>query len=125
MNIEIIKGICDSIMKAIAMGENYEERKIDHSLINGAIIDTCAINDSKKPYETTIMHPDYRDGNWIIIELYDTKKEAKTGHDKWVETISKGLPSQLVDVNECSLEDLAELKGCTCRGAFERKIHKE
>jgi len=85
----------------ITMGGNYEERAVDRfEGPDGLIIDTAAVTDSEKPYETGILHPEYNDGKWIIVELYDTKEAAQTGHDEWVKKMTSGeLPEKLVDVS--------------------------
>jgi len=55
------------------------------------------------------------------VEMYDSKKEAKIGHARWVKVFSnKKLPDQLTDINECSLEDIANSVGHTTRGVFKR-----
>lgn len=51
---------------------------------DGLTVDTCKVTDSMQPYETAIEHPFYRNGEWVIVEMYDSKEEAKIGHDKWV-----------------------------------------
>lgn len=84
------------------MIDNYEERKVKNYTLNELNIDTCAVSDSDKPYETGIQHPLYNEGKWIIVELYDTKEEAENGHDKWVKIMTKNkLPEVLKDVNSC------------------------
>ena len=80
-----------------SMYDNYEERKVDRFEEKGCIIDTCAVTDSDKPFETGILHPKYNNGKWIIVELYDTEEKAKTGHNKWIKTMtSKSLPDFLI-----------------------------
>jgi hypothetical protein len=106
----------------MSMANDYEQRKVENTEINGATIDTAQVHDSARPYETAINHPDYKDGDWIVVELYDTKDLAKVGHKKWVEKFSsKDLPIQLVDVNETEVQDFAEMIGHSLRGAFVRK----
>ena len=88
----------------MSMADNYEQRKVANTEINGANIDTCAIMDSTKPYETGISHPKFKGGNWIIVEEYNSKKEAQIGHDKWVEAFTDKLPDVLRDdclINSC------------------------
>lgn len=86
---------------------------------DGLFVSTMAISDSTKPFETAIGHPDYDDGNLIIVELYDTKEEAEIGHDKWVDTMSNNPPRQLIDVSTAwaasRLREMGELP------AFEKK----
>jgi hypothetical protein len=73
----------------INMIGTYEERKVDNTEINGVVIDTALVTDSDQPYETGIRHPKYNNGKWVIVEMYNTKREARTGHNKWVEIFSK------------------------------------
>jgi hypothetical protein len=88
---------------------NYEERKVENTRINGAIIDTCMVTDSSCPYETGICHPDYNEGHYIIVELYETKEQSKIGHEKWVKLFSKDpLPTYMVDVNKSIICDIAK-----------------
>lgn len=50
-------------------------------------------------FETAISHSLYKDSNWIVVELYDTREDAQTGHDKWLAAMnSDDLPGELVDV---------------------------
>ena len=72
----------------LEMSGNYEERKVANYSEGKLVVDTCAVTDSSKPYETGITHPDYKDGDWIVVELYDTKEQALEGHDKWVKKMT-------------------------------------
>lgn len=72
------------------------------------IVDTCRVADSSKPWETGVYHPSYNDGQCIIVALYDTKEEAKAGHDKWVRIVTaEKLPAQIKDVSDCFWAQLA------------------
>lgn len=84
------------------MANNYEERKIANYNKDGVVIDTCAVSDSRQPYETGIQHPQYNSGDWVIVELYNTKTEAQIGHDKWVAILVNNPPRQLQDVSTCA-----------------------
>ena len=78
----------------------YEQRKVVCYEKGKLIVDTCRVTDSDKDYETGISHPRYNNRNWIIVELYDTKEQAATGHDKWVKVMtSEKLPEKLEDVS--------------------------
>ena len=90
----------------LSMANNYEQRKVANTEINGAVIDTCAVTDSTKPYETGICHPAYNGGRWVIVEEYSSKEEAQAGHDKWVLTFTDKLPSQLTDVGTSEINQL-------------------
>lgn len=78
-------------------GLNYESRKVSHSEIGDAVIDTTAVSDGSQSFETGVKHPEFNDGKWIIVEAYDTKEEAQRGHECWVVTITENLPDQLTD----------------------------
>ena len=85
----------------MSMADNYEERKVDNTKFEKTEIDTCSVTDSNQDYETGIKDPRYNDGDWIIVEMYDTKEEAQTGHNKWVETMRNNPPSELKDMSTC------------------------
>jgi len=90
---------------------NYEQRKVDNftDKEKGIFVDTCMVTDSSQPYETAIEHPKYNRGKMIIVEMYDTKEEAQTGHDKWVKTMTgKNLPKTLKDVSSCEIAKILE-----------------
>ena len=92
----------DNLFGFLGMFDDYEERALDHYEKGDIIVDTCLVTDSHKPYETGICHPKYNVGDWVIVELYDTKEEAQVGHDKWVKKMTaKKLPSKLKDVSTC------------------------
>jgi len=83
---------------------NCESRKVAWYEKINLKVDTCAVNDSDKPFETAISHPQYNDGDWIIVELYDTKEEAIAGHNKWVKTMTADeLPKILKDVSSATI----------------------
>jgi hypothetical protein len=81
------------------MLNTYEQRKVDHTEVDALTIDTCAVNDSRQPYETAVSHPEYDHGSWIIVEMYSDKDSAQKGHLRWVEKMTTDLPDQLVDVS--------------------------
>ncbi|KKM78779.1 hypothetical protein LCGC14_1356570 [marine sediment metagenome] len=77
-----------------------EERRLERFEAGDIIVDTCAASDSDRPYETAIQHPDYKGGLWIVVELYDTKAEARLGHYKWMALMMAGKPpDELRDVS--------------------------
>jgi len=89
---------------------SYEQRKVKNTKIKDGEVDTCAVTDSTKPFETGIKHVRYNGGAWIIVELYDTKEEAIKGHDKWVDTMEANqLPEQLNDVSTCAIAQLLHM----------------
>lgn len=90
---------------------NHSERLIDSFKGKDDLaVDTCAVSDSAQPYETGIKHQAYNNGDWVIVELYDTKKEAQAGHDKWVKVMTADLlPDRLVDVSSCGITELLDI----------------
>jgi hypothetical protein len=90
----------------LEMLDDYDQRKVARYEKDGLIIDTCKVTDSRQPFETAIQYPDYRNGGWVIVEMYDTKKAAIAGHKRWVSEMTTALPDELVDV---SSSDMAEL----------------
>ena len=90
----------------------YEQRKVDRYEKNGLIIDTAFVTDSDQPYETAVARPEQNNGDWVIVEAYDTKEEAQIGHDKWVKKmLSKKLPETLKDVSICESAKLCRMWG--------------
>lgn len=85
----------------------------------GLIVDTVGgISDSEHSYETAVAHPEYNDGKWIIVEGYDTEKDARAGHEKWVKTMTAdNLPNELRDVSTATVAELAEALGSEFRRA--------
>ena len=98
---------------------NYEQRKVARwpDVEDKWIVDTCAVTDSDKPYETAVQHDKYNDGEMVIVEMYASKEEAQTGHDRWVKIMStRPLPEKLQDVGTSLIGRLArmlESKGAT------------
>ena len=81
----------------LAVG-NYEDRKVARFDAPWGFVDTVQVCDGSQPFETAVQHPDYNGGGMVIVEAYDTMKEAQVGHDKWVAKMTaKRLPSKLVD----------------------------
>lgn len=79
------------------MADNYEDRAIDRFEKDDLVIDTCAVSDGDKPFETGVTHPDYNGGYWIVVEAYETKEAAKDGHARWIDTMTGDLPVKLSD----------------------------
>ena len=99
----------DLLLGIMDLADNYEQRKIDrYEAEDGKIcVDTCAISDSDKPYETGVKHPRYNDGQWVIVELYDTPEAAQSGHEKWVKVMTADeLPEVLSDVSSSAIAKL-------------------
>jgi hypothetical protein len=52
------------------------------------LVDTCAVSDGFKLYETAVGHYLYNDGSLIIVGAYETRLEAIAGHAYWVRTMT-------------------------------------
>lgn len=98
-----------------------EDRKLANTEVDGGVVDTCRVTDSSKPFETGIAHPSYNEGKWVIVELYDSKEDALSGHEKWIEKI-KMKPDFLEDINECEFGDFAE---AVCPGSTRMKFPRK
>lgn len=93
----------------MSMANTYEQRKVDNTTANEVEIDTCSVTDSTQPFETAICSKHYNSGNWIVVEQYDTKKDAQLGHDKWVKTFTESLPKSVEDVSTCEIMRVIDL----------------
>lgn len=87
----------------------YKERLVENTKVGEGVVDTVRVTDCDQPFETGVSHPLYNNGDWVIVEQYDTKAEAAKGHKKWVKILSQEeLPESLTDVNQCSIAKIAE-----------------
>jgi len=94
------------------MNNTYEQRKIARYEKDGIFVDTCAVGDSEQPYETAIEHPKYNNGVMIIVQMYDTKEQAKKGHNKWVKKMTaQNLPKAIKDVSTCDVVEFSRILG--------------
>ena len=90
---------------------NYEDRCIDCYDIeeSDVFISTAEVTDGKCFYETAVAHPEYNDGELIIVEAYDIKEQAQNGHNKWVELMTgDNLPDSLKDCGNAELSSFIE-----------------
>lgn len=77
---------------------NYDARKVGNYEKENIRVSTAAVTDGDRPYETAIRHPEYNEGDFVVVEAYKSKREAKKGHAKWVKTITgKRLPKTLIE----------------------------
>jgi len=64
----------------------------------GVTVSTARVSDGDLPFETSVAHPQYNDGKWMVLEAYRTRDEARVGHHKWVATMTgPQLPERLED----------------------------
>lgn len=79
---------------------NYNERKVGNDRINGIRVSTAMVTDGAKPFETAIVHPEYDNGEMIIIQSYLTLEDAKKGHSEWLKKAKNDkMPDPLIDCN--------------------------
>ncbi len=96
----------------MSMADNHEERVVAHHEKGGLMVDTCAVTDSRQPYETAVSHPSYNEGKWVIVELYPSKEDAQKGHDRWVEQMTTNpLPIKLEDVSTAMTAEMLDELG--------------
>ncbi len=99
----------------LGMESNYKDRLVENTKVGGGEVDTVMVTDSEEPYETGICHPQYNEGSWVIVEMYNTKEEAKEGHKRWVEVFSKDeLPIKLQDVGTSAISELCAMVKDIC-----------
>lgn len=73
---------------------NHQERVVANTKISNIEIDTCFADDIGKDFETGLCI----NGVWLIVEDYDTKEEAKAGHEKYVKLIQNKELKNVVDI---------------------------
>jgi hypothetical protein len=87
-----------------SMAGTYEERKVALYNEGGLVISTAMVTDGDLDFETAIKHPDYNDGNFVIVEAYDSLSDAHEGHERWVEIMTaEPLPDALRDCQNSSV----------------------
>lgn len=88
---------------------SYDNRVVGRFDKGKLSVSTAWVNDGLKEFETAIMHPAYNDGQWVIVESYESTEEAKAGHDRWVTKMTtKPLPEELTDICNTELSKLIE-----------------
>lgn len=96
----------------LKMAGNYEERKVARYQEGNLTVSTCRVCDSKFAFETVVAHSAYKEGNFIVVENYNTVEEAEGGHERWVKRMTRGtLPESLTEVGGNKLLEL--LNRCT------------
>ena len=104
------------IFDFLNMVDNYEDRKVANYQKDGVHIDTVFVSDAKKPIETAIRHPKYNNGDWIVVDYANTKKEALLKHNKWVKKMTaKELPKEIKDVSTAEIAQLCDNKVYTLK----------
>jgi len=96
-----------SLFGFLDMADDYEDRLIENTKAEDATglcytVDTCRVTDSEQAYETGVEHPSFNEGQWVIVEMYDTESQARAGHARWVEAM-KMPPKELLDVSSAEI----------------------
>lgn len=90
---------------------NYSERVVGRydSEDSTIMVSTARVSDGRDPYETAVKHPEYNDGRMVIVESYQTKDEAASGHASWLEAVLKdALPEILVDCQNSHISTMLD-----------------
>lgn len=92
---------------------SYESRKVGrYDGEDGFMVSTAMVTDGDHPYETAVAHPAYNSGKIVIVAAYDSKDDARDGHDEWVERMTADkLPDQLVEVENSEIGKWAGVDG--------------
>jgi len=101
-----VNAMAEAFLSFVSMLGNHEVRKIGRNGYDWGLISTVQVTDGILSFETGIRHRDYSD-NMIIVEAYQTKEEASSGHEKWVRTMtSDSLPDVLQDCCNAKISQL-------------------
>lgn len=111
------KGLRDfAVSEQIRIGQH-----IDHS--SGLIVDTASVSDAEQVWETAVCHPAYNLGNWVAVEMYETRTQAEAGHTKWVQIMTaEQLPERLFEVSTALIIRIDERFGANYSQGFSRTI---
>ena len=87
----------DGLLSLLSLFGEKDEVARDET--GDVIVDTCYRSETGM-FETGVSHPQYNSGKWIIVEEYETREQARAGHDKWLAVMTADeLPDTLVDVS--------------------------
>jgi len=96
-------GIFSGILSTMdeMMNPAYELRRIGRHEDSETKLFVSTVKSHDLPgYETAVAHPDYNNGKIVIVEEYETKQQAKEGHERWLAKMtSPELPEYLQDVS--------------------------
>lgn len=90
---------------------SYEERKVARNdWPDGRMLSTAVVTDASYEYETAFSHPEYNDGEIIILGGTDDREEAVTFHNKWVKMMDDDtLPDVIRDNGGSGINELLDL----------------
>jgi len=105
----------NNVFGFLNMANNYEFRKVGRweSDDGEYFVSTVMVSDGEFDYETAIKHPDYNNGEIVIVDKYNTKEEALAGHSKWLDHVNIGPMPNKIGVVNCFLSEIAESLGVT------------
>ena len=93
---------------------NYERRRVGRwdNESGDMMVSTASVSDGDHPYETAFQHPEYNQGKMVIVEAYDSRGDAESGHARWVKVMTEGpLPDELKDCCNAAVGQLLEAVG--------------
>ena len=100
----------------------WRRKRVGKFETDNLFVSTVSVTDGDHPYETAVAHPDYNNGNLVVVDAYDSRAEAVVGHKQWVEIMtSDNLPDWLVDCQNSYLAKLVPKKMLT----YKRKRKEE
>jgi len=91
-----------SMIDAMAIGDTSHRQDVFRHETKTLIIDTCKTQDTDA-WETGIKKTG---GIWSIVEQYHNRKEAKSGHNKWIKDMTK-TPDLNIDELDISRDFLS------------------
>ena len=87
MNFDVLKWI-----------ETGEEKDRFRNETYYYIVDTVFAHDEEK-WETGISSQYISDGDFIIVEQYESREKAQEGHEKWVKLMEENPKRELEDID--------------------------
>ena len=108
----------DSMMFDFLFAEPYALRRVARDEYEWGFISTAAVNDGKHAYETAVAHTGYRESGMVIVEAYDTRAEAESGHARWVATMT--APTLPAELRDCANADI----GAICEAFGDEMVYR-
>jgi len=96
---KLIEYVAKAVVGTLPDLYDYEDRKVLQYDSEGLFVSTAWVSDCEW-YETAIAHPDYYNGDLIVVEQYgDDRDAAQVGHARWLERmVTEPLPECLKDI---------------------------
>ena len=93
------------MMMAMATMGNYEDRKVAEKYVDGPkMVSTCSVTDGALEFETAVAHPEFNEGQIVIVAAYATKEDAILGHELWTDLLKTDkLGDSLLDVDNAGI----------------------